>query len=68
MLSGHINSKNDVLWGTQAPKEVLKRPLYPLKCKTWVAILKHDIIETYWLESKNKKAFTVTKEHYYVVV
>ena len=68
MLSGHVNSKNNVFWGTQAPKEVFKRPLYSLKCTAWVAISKHDIIKTYWFESKNKKAFTGIKERYNVML
>ena len=27
-LSGHANSKNSVFWGSQAPDEVLQRPLH----------------------------------------
>ena len=50
MLSGHVNSKNNVFWGTQAPEEVLQRPLYSLKCTAWVAISKHGIIGPYWFE------------------
>ena len=68
MLSGHVNSKNNVFWGTQAPEEVLQRPLYSLKCTAWVAISKHGIIGPYWFEDENEKALTVTKERYIVVL
>ena len=68
MLSGHVNSKNNVFWGTKAPEEVLQRPLYSLKCTAWVAISKHCIIGPYWFEDDNKEALTVTKERYIAVL
>ena len=68
MLSGHVNSKNNVFWGTQAPKEVLQRPLYSLKCTAWLAISKHGIIGPYWFEDENEKALIVTKERYIAVL
>ena len=43
-LSGHVNSKNSVFWGSQAPDKVLQRPLHSVKCTTWVPISKHGII------------------------
>ena len=64
MLSGHVNSKNNVFWGTQAPEEVLQRPLYSLKCTVCVAISKHGTIGPYCFEDDNEKALTVTKERY----
>ena len=31
-LTGHVNSKNSVFWESQAPDEVLPRPLHSVKC------------------------------------
>ena len=47
-LSGHVNSKKSVFWGSQAPDEVLQRPLHSVKCTAWVAISKHCIIRPFW--------------------
>ena len=65
MLSGHVNRKNNVFWGTQAPEEVLQKLLYSLKCTAWVAISK---LGPYWYENENKKALIVTKERYIEVL
>ena len=68
LLSGHVNSKNNVFWGTQAPNEILQRPLHSVKCTAWVAISKHGIIGPFWFEDADEKAATVTKERYIVVL
>ena len=31
LLSGHVNSKNNVFWGSKVPDEVLQRPLHSVK-------------------------------------
>ena len=61
-LSGHVNSKNFVLWGSQAPDEVLQRPLHSLKCTAWVGILKHGIIGPFWFDNDVGETMTVNKE------
>uniref|UniRef100_UPI00358E2E41 uncharacterized protein n=1 Tax=Myxine glutinosa TaxID=7769 RepID=UPI00358E2E41 len=68
LLCGHVNSKNNVFWGTQAPDEVLQRPLHSVKCTAWVAISKHGIIGPFWFEDADEEAVTVTKERYIVVL
>ena len=68
LLCGQVNSKNNVFWGTQAPDEVLQRPLHSVKCTAWVAISKHGIIGPFWFENANEEGVTVTKEHYIVVL
>ena len=68
LLCGQVNSKNNVFWGTQAPDEVLQRPLHSVKCTAWVAISKHGIIGPFWFENANEEAVTVTKERYIVVL
>ena len=68
LLSGHVNSKNNIYWGTAPPKEILQRPLHPVKCTAWVAISKHGIIGPYWFEDENERAQMVNKERYVAVL
>ena len=46
LLSGHVNSKNIVFWGSEVPDEVL----HSVKCTAWLAMSKHGIIGPYWFE------------------
>ena len=68
LLSGQVNSKNNIFWGTAAPNEVLQRPLHSKKCTAWVAMSKHDIIGPFWFGSENGESVTVTKERYVEVL
>ena len=64
LLSGKVNRKNSIFWGTSAPNEVLQRPLHSKKCTTWVAMSKHGIIGPFWFEDENGEPLTVMKEQY----
>lgn len=68
LLSGHVNSKNNVYWGTNPPDEVLQRPLHSQKCTAWVAISKHGIIGPYWFEDAHERAETVNTQRYLAVM
>ena len=50
LLSEHVNSKNNVFWGSEVPDKVLQRLLHSVKCTAWVAMSKHGIIGPYWFE------------------
>ena len=63
-LTGHVNSKNNVYWGSERPNEVLQRPLHSVKCTAWAAISKHGIIGPFFFEDDQGNAVTVTKERY----
>jgi len=67
-LYGHVNSKNNLFWGTSAPDEMLQRPLHSVRCTAWVAMSKHGIIGPIWFEDENENAVTVNKERYLVVL
>ena len=56
LLSGHVNSKNNVFWGTTLPEHCLQRPLHSVKCTAWVALSKHGIIGPFWFEDDNELA------------
>ena len=58
LLSGHVNSKNNIFWGSTSPEHCLQRPLHSLKCTAWVAISKHGIIGPFWFEDDNEQSVT----------
>lgn len=68
LLSGHVNSKNCIFWGTAPPEDVLERPLHSVKCTAWVAISKHGIIGPFWFEDENERSVTVNTERYLEVL
>jgi len=37
LLSGHVNSKNNIFWVSTPPEHCLQRPLHTVKCTAWVA-------------------------------
>jgi len=55
LLSGHVNSKNNIVWGSTPPEHCLQRPLHSVKCTAWVAISKHRIIGPFWFEDDNRE-------------
>ena len=68
VLSGHVNFKNNIFWGSVSPQCCLQRPLHLRKCTVWVAILKHGIIGQFWFEDANERATTVNTECYIQVM
>lgn len=68
LLSGHVNSKNNIFWGSTLPEYCLQRPLHSIKCTAWVALSKHGIIGPYWFEDGNEHAVTVNTERYLQVL
>ena len=54
LLSGHVNYKNNIFWGSTPPEHCLQRPLHSVKCTAWVAISKHGIIGSFWFEDDNE--------------
>ena len=59
LLSGHVNSKNNIFWGSTPPEHCLQRPLHSVKCTAWVAISKHGIIGPFWFEDDNEWSVTI---------
>ena len=68
LLSGHVNSKNNVYWGKQAPEYCLERPLHSAKCTAWIAISTHGIIGPFWFEDVNGQALTINTLRYIQVL
>lgn len=68
LLSGHVNSKNNIFWGSKVPEEVLQRPLHSVKCTAWVAMSKHGIIGPFWFEDDDGRSQTVNKDRYIAVL
>ncbi|GFN94309.1 transposable element tc3 transposase [Plakobranchus ocellatus] len=68
LLSGHVNSKNNVFWGSKVPDLVLQRLFHSVKCTAWVAISKHGIIGPFWFEDDDGRSQTINKERYMAVL
>jgi len=68
LLSGHLNSKNNIFWGSTTPEHCLHRPLHSVKCTAWVAISKHGITGPFWLEDDNERFVTINTERYVQVL
>ena len=65
LLSGCVNSKNNVYWGNAKPDFCMQRPLHSVKCTAWVALSKHGIIGPFWFEDTDtERALTVNTERY----
>ena len=65
LLSGRVNSKNNIFWGSTPPDHCLQMPLHSVKCTAWVvAISKHGIIGPFWFEDDNERSVTINTERY----
>ena len=63
-LSGHVNSKDNILWGSTPPEHCLQRPLHSVEWTAWVAISKHGIIGPFCFEDDNERSVTINTERY----
>ena len=68
LLSGHVNSKNNVFGGLKVPDEVLQTTLHFVECTAWVAMNKLGIIGPYWFEDDDDRSQTVNKGRYMAVL
>ena len=68
LLSGHVNSKNNIFWGSTLPDHCQQRPLHSVKCTAWVAISTHGIIGPFWFEDDDELPLTVNTERYIQVL
>ena len=64
-LSGHVNSRNAVQWGTEKPDEVLTTPLHSAKVTVWMAMRRGGgTIGPFFFEDEGGDAVTVNRERY----
>ena len=68
LLSGHVNSKNNIFCGSTPPEHCLQNPLHSVKCTAWAAISKHGIIGPFWFEDDNERSVTINTERYVQVL
>ena len=68
LLSGHVNSKNNIFWDITPHEHCLQRPLHSVKCTAWVAISKYGIIGPFWFEDDNERSVTINTERYVQVL
>ena len=68
LFLGHVNSKNNIFWGSTPPEDYLQWPLHFIKCTAWVAISKHGIIGPYWFEDESELSLMVYSQRYIEVL
>jgi len=68
LLSGHVNSRNNIFWDSTPPEDCLQRPLHSVECTAWVAIFKHGIIGPFLFEDDNERSVTINTERYVQVL
>ena len=68
LLSNHVNSKNNIFWGSTPPEDCLKRPLHSIKCTAWDVISKNGITGPYWLADESERSLMVNSQHYIEVL
>ena len=68
LLSGHVNSKNNIFWGSTPLEHCLQMSLHSVKCTAWVTISKHGIIGPFWSEDANERSMTINTERYVQVL
>ena len=68
LLSGHVNSKSNIFWGSTSPEHCLQKPLHSVKFTAWVAISKHGMIGPFWFEYDNERSVTIDTERYVQVL
>ena len=64
LLSGHVNSQNNIFSGSSPPEHFLQRPLRSTICTAWVALSKLGIIGPYWFADDDEHTMTVNTERY----
>ena len=65
---GHVNSKNNIFWGSTPPEHCLQRTLHSVKCTALVASSNHGIIGPFWFEDDNERSVTINTERYVQVL
>lgn len=64
-LSGHVNSRNAVHWGSKVPDKVLTKPLHSEKVSAWIAMRRGGgLIGPFFFENERGVAQTINAERY----
>ena len=68
LLSRHMNSKNNIFWGSIPPEDCLQQPLHSTAYTAWVAISKHGITGPYWFKDESERSLMVNSQRYIEVL
>ena len=61
----HVNSHNNIFWGSQCPDEVEEKSLKGWKVTAFVAV---SVFGWYWFEDKNGRMVTINQERSWSIV
>ena len=64
-LSGHVNSRNAVHWGSSAPDKVLTKPLHAEKVTAWIGMRRGGgVIGPFFFEDQRGATVTINAQRY----
>ena len=68
-LGGYVNKQNCRIWGSENPKEIIKKPLYPQRVTVWCDFWAGwGIIGPYFFEIEAGAAASVNKLRYWTMI
>lgn len=63
-LDGYVNKQNCRIWGTENPRVIVEKQLYPRRVTVWCGFWYGGVIGPYFFEDDAENALTVNGERY----
>ena len=67
-LGGYINKQNCRIWGSENPKIIIEKPLYPQRVTFWCGFCAGGIIGPYFFENEAGAAVSVNILRYRTMI
>ena len=67
-LGGYINKQNWRIWGSENPKMIIEKPLYPQRVTIWCGFWAGGIIGSYFSENEAGAAVSVNGLRYRTMI
>lgn len=63
-LGGYVNKQNCRIWGRENPREIIEKPMHPLRVTVWCGFSANGVLGPHFFENENGEAETVNGERY----
>jgi hypothetical protein len=63
-LSGFVNKQNCRIWGSENPRIIVEKPLYPQRVTVWCGFWAGGVIGPYFFENNEGETVTVNAQRY----
>ena len=67
-LEGYVNKQNCRIWGSESPKMIIEKPLYPQRVTVWRGFWAEGIIEPYFFGNEARAAVSVNGLRYRTMI